>query len=445
MLALVLDLLLLDETNPRSLAYQLASISQHLAGMPQSKQGASLTDERRLILSMLTVDPPRRRRGFRQGLIALRAAGRCAQPAPPTAAAHHGHRAALLQSARGAAAPRAHTARAQAMIYDVSHRTTYRYSTPVAQSQHIVHMSPRAVRAAAPSKGHTLLIEPAPTIRTERVDIYGNRVVLFDIEQEHTELVVHARSTIGVTAPRARRFRGDNACGRQSPLPSPIPNPASICEVARYACASKHTRSTAEIAAYASASFPAGRPVLQGAWNLIERIYDDFTFDPNATDVSTPVTQVLAAAARRLPGFLAPGARLPACMRLSARYVSGYILTSPPPGCRVLPAPTPPTPGSRCGRLGTAGSTSILPTASSPATSTSPSPMAATTTTSARSAACSWAAATTRSMSVSTSCRSPNQEIEAHLAMPLRLRIFDNAWQGTRNECQSFCFCGSTS
>jgi uncharacterized alpha-E superfamily protein len=54
MLPLVLDLLLLDETNPRSLAYQLASISQHLAGLPQPNQGASLTDERRLILSMLT-------------------------------------------------------------------------------------------------------------------------------------------------------------------------------------------------------------------------------------------------------------------------------------------------------------------------------------------------------------------------------------------------------
>lgn len=54
MLPLVLDLLLLDESNPRSLAYQLASISHHLAGMPQSSQGASLTDERRLILSMLT-------------------------------------------------------------------------------------------------------------------------------------------------------------------------------------------------------------------------------------------------------------------------------------------------------------------------------------------------------------------------------------------------------
>jgi uncharacterized alpha-E superfamily protein len=54
MLGLVLDLLLLDETNPRSLAYQLASVSDHLAALPQSKQGASLTEERRLILSMLT-------------------------------------------------------------------------------------------------------------------------------------------------------------------------------------------------------------------------------------------------------------------------------------------------------------------------------------------------------------------------------------------------------
>ena len=88
------------------------------------------------------------------------------------------------------------------MIYNVSHRTIYRYSTPVAQSQHVVHMSPRAVERQR-VKGHTLLIEPAPTIRTEREDYYGNREVLFDIELEHKELIVHARSTIGVTAPRA--------------------------------------------------------------------------------------------------------------------------------------------------------------------------------------------------------------------------------------------------
>ena len=39
MLPLVLDLLLLDESNPRSLAYQLVGISGHLAALPQSQPG----------------------------------------------------------------------------------------------------------------------------------------------------------------------------------------------------------------------------------------------------------------------------------------------------------------------------------------------------------------------------------------------------------------------
>lgn len=54
MLALVLDLLLLDEANPRSLSFQLAAISRHLDSLPQSSQGVSLTDDRRLILRLST-------------------------------------------------------------------------------------------------------------------------------------------------------------------------------------------------------------------------------------------------------------------------------------------------------------------------------------------------------------------------------------------------------
>ncbi|MBN9264663.1 MAG: circularly permuted type 2 ATP-grasp protein, partial [Hyphomicrobium sp.] len=54
MLALVLDLLLLDEANPRALAYQLAAISKHLEALPDARHGVSLADDRRLILSLLT-------------------------------------------------------------------------------------------------------------------------------------------------------------------------------------------------------------------------------------------------------------------------------------------------------------------------------------------------------------------------------------------------------
>ena len=33
------------------------------------------------------------------------------------------------------------------MMFDVSHKTHYRYSLPVVQSQHLIHMSPRTVGA----------------------------------------------------------------------------------------------------------------------------------------------------------------------------------------------------------------------------------------------------------------------------------------------------------
>ena len=53
-LHLVLDLLIIDETNPRSLAYQLALISQHIGKLPKSADDAVRTPEQRLALDLLT-------------------------------------------------------------------------------------------------------------------------------------------------------------------------------------------------------------------------------------------------------------------------------------------------------------------------------------------------------------------------------------------------------
>ena len=54
LLPLVLDLLLLDEANPRSLAFQLAAISRHFDTLPDGRHGVGLTEDRRLILQLLT-------------------------------------------------------------------------------------------------------------------------------------------------------------------------------------------------------------------------------------------------------------------------------------------------------------------------------------------------------------------------------------------------------
>jgi len=216
------------------------------------------------------------------------------------------------------------------MKYDVSHRTTYSYSAAVAQSQHIVHMSPRQVERQR-IKGHTLVIEPAPTIRTERQDYFGNRVVMFDIEQDHKELVVHARSSITVSAPPSINLA---AASPWHALAERIADPRAglDLDVIAFACASKNTRPTPDIAAYACPSFAPGRSVLEAAWDLIGRIYTDFTFDPTATDVSTPVTQVLQQRRGVCQDFSHLALACLRSMRISARYVSGYILTKPPAG-----------------------------------------------------------------------------------------------------------------
>jgi transglutaminase-like putative cysteine protease len=87
----------------------------------------------------------------------------------------------------------------------------------------------------------------------------------------------------------------------------------------------------AELAEFARVSFPAGQPLLAGAIDLMRRIHAAFRFDPSATTLTTPVSRVLVE--RR--GVCQDFAHLQiSCLRslgLAARYVSGYLLTTPPP------------------------------------------------------------------------------------------------------------------
>ena len=50
----VIDLVVLDPHNPRSIAYQLDRIEQHLAGLPQLYSGGRLSPTQQLVVSMTT-------------------------------------------------------------------------------------------------------------------------------------------------------------------------------------------------------------------------------------------------------------------------------------------------------------------------------------------------------------------------------------------------------
>ena len=216
------------------------------------------------------------------------------------------------------------------MKYEVSHRSLYSYETPVAQSQHRVHMSPRPVPRQV-VHGHGLIVDPLPAMRYDGTDAFGNPVTLLDIERPHEEFLLHACSTIEVAPPAAFDPAMTTPWERLE-IAHAFNADLVDLDVIQYRCDSRLTVPTFDIAAYGEASFTPGRPVLEAAIDLTRRIYADFKFDPTATDVSTPVREVFRQRRGVCQDFAHLALAALRAMRVPARYVSGYILTRPPPG-----------------------------------------------------------------------------------------------------------------
>ena len=173
---------------------------------------------------------------------------------------------------------------------------------------------------------HALEIAPAPAVTTTYGGYFGNTVTFFGLQGAHKRLVIRARSTVSVTGPALpdpRETPPWEAAADRSALPF---------EAVEFLYDAADWRFPLGVEGYARASFPPGRPLLDAVVDLTKRINHEFTFDPKATTVATPLAEVFAA--RR--GVCQDFARLEiACLRslgIPARYVSGYLETDPPPG-----------------------------------------------------------------------------------------------------------------
>jgi transglutaminase-like putative cysteine protease len=213
------------------------------------------------------------------------------------------------------------------MRYAVSHITTYRYSATVHQSYHLLHLSPCPVPGQT-VHSHRITTTPSPARNIDASDYFGNPYRILTIEKDHDELVVQSHSDITVSDKTTSQKILDASPAWQTMTEGQ----SAGKNVQQYAAASRHGRRLPELGAYARQSFQSNTPVLSGTSDLMRRINEDFIFDAAATDVSTPVEAVFEA--RR--GVCQDFAHLMiSCLRslgLPARYVSGYILTHPPPG-----------------------------------------------------------------------------------------------------------------
>jgi transglutaminase-like putative cysteine protease len=216
------------------------------------------------------------------------------------------------------------------VIHHVVHVTEYLYSERVSTSHHDLHLLPRATPGQACLR-EELEISPAPATRRERTDDFGNRCTYVEIHEPHNNLRVTSRADVEVAPPL--------------PLPPTSASWESVRDAVRagadaesraaraFAFASPNVPTPAAgVRAYALPSFAPGRGVVEAARELTTRIHADFVYDSRATTIATPVDEVL----RLRRGVCQDFAHVQlACLRalgLPARYVSGYLVTQPPPG-----------------------------------------------------------------------------------------------------------------
>ncbi len=220
------------------------------------------------------------------------------------------------------------------MIYDIRHLTLYEYGSTVTFSNCALRLLPTG------GPGQTVLstslrIIPEPAQTIERLCFFGNRLTFLTIETAHRKLIVEVNTSIAID--------------RGEPLDEAVTPAFEEVRRQAFASASLDKESPAHflhpsrlvpryepVTSYTRQSFPAGRPVLACAKELMHRIRDDFKYDTKATVVSTPISEAFEkrrGVCQDFAHIMIAGLR---GIGLPASYISGYIRTIPPPGKKRL-------------------------------------------------------------------------------------------------------------
>jgi transglutaminase-like putative cysteine protease len=215
------------------------------------------------------------------------------------------------------------------VIYDIRQTTSYSYASTVSYSRHVLRLTP-VDRPGQRVHASALEIEPAPVGRREGADFFGNHMTWVALNAPHDRLVVKVAARVTVEeaeepdlfgAPPWEALRDDVFMTSDFAGLSP----------AHFLFASRQVPLDPEIRNYARESFSPGRPVLDGAIELMRRIKQDFVYEIGVTTVST--TAPMSFALRRgvcqdFAHIMISGLR---GLGIPAAYVSGYLRTAQTP------------------------------------------------------------------------------------------------------------------
>ncbi len=212
----------------------------------------------------------------------------------------------------------------------VQHRTTYRYDEPVTTSHHELHLTPRDGRAQT-CLSHAVSIQPSPSALHEHRDYFDNRVFYFGIEEPHRCLDILAESDVRVTE-RPQSLLLDKTPWEEVRDRIARERRPELLEAYGFVFDSPYVTLQPGLQEFAAHSFTPRRPLIDATVELTQRIFSDFVYDPRATRVQTPLADVIRDRRGVCQDFAHFAIGCLRSMQLPARYVSGYLLTTPPAG-----------------------------------------------------------------------------------------------------------------
>jgi transglutaminase-like putative cysteine protease len=208
------------------------------------------------------------------------------------------------------------------MLYKATHTTRYLYDASVAQCQSEVRLTPRVLpwQTLLDSRIQTT---PEPASVERHKDYFGNEVTSFTILESHDRFTTVATSVVNVEA-RPQSAVPDASWEDVRDELQHHAKPETL-EAFEFVFDSPFVGTAPELAAYGRASFVQGRPLLAAVDDLMHRMHADFTYQPKATRIDTPILETLRSKRGVCQDFSHVMIGVLRSTGLAARYISGYL------------------------------------------------------------------------------------------------------------------------
>jgi transglutaminase-like putative cysteine protease len=218
-----------------------------------------------------------------------------------------------------------------AVTLEVRHDTTYRYTSPVTEAQHLAHLQPLH-DAHQTVLAFDLHIAPAPASQQANHDAHGNVQHHFSLLQPHSCLQVTALSRVRLqprfAALQPGRGPAWDALAQRLRYVARAPFEPAV----GFVQPSPYVPRLAGLREWARPEMQPGRPVAEAAIALMCRLHAEFRYESESTEVDTPLAQAFAqrrGVCQDFAHLLCGALRM---WGLPVRYVSGYLLTRPADG-----------------------------------------------------------------------------------------------------------------